>query len=47
MSVIRSLEQQIEDLFNCKFLPEEEVKDSCEKVKDFFNKELNTYSNSS
>ena len=41
MSVIRSLEQQIEDLFNCKFLPEEEVKDLCEKAKELFNKEPN------
>ena len=41
MSVIRSLEQQIEDLFNCKFLPEEEVKDLCSKAKELFIKEPN------
>ena len=41
MSKIRSLEVQIEDLFNCKYLPEEEVKDLCEKAKELFIKEPN------
>ena len=41
MSKIRSLEQQIEDLFNCKYLPEEEVKDLCSKAKELFIKEPN------
>ena len=41
MSTIRSLEKQIEDLFNCKFLPEEEVKDLCSKAKEIFIKEPN------
>ena len=41
MSSIRSLELQIEDLFNCKFLPEEEVKDLCTKAKELFIKEPN------
>ena len=38
MARIRSLEQQIEDLFNCKYLPEEEVKDLCAKAKELFVK---------
>ena len=41
MATIRSLEKQIEDLFNCKYLPEEEVKDLCEKAKELFIKEPN------
>ncbi len=41
MSTIRSLEKQIEDLFNCKYLPEEEVKDLCAKAKEIFIKEPN------
>ena len=41
MSTIRSLEKQIEDLFNCKYLPEEEVKDLCAKAKELFIKEPN------
>ena len=41
MSTIRSLEAQIEDLFNCIFLPEEEVKDLCLKSKELFIKEPN------
>ena len=41
MAAVRSLEKQIEDLFNCKFLPEEEVKDLCSKVKELFIKEPN------
>ena len=41
MSSIRSIELQIEDLFNCKFLPEEEVKDLCAKAKELFIKEPN------
>ena len=41
MSSIRSLEAQIEDLFNCKFLPEEEAKELCNKAKDLFIKEPN------
>ena len=41
MSKIRSLEVQIEDLFNCKYLPEEEVKELCFKAKEIFIKEPN------
>ena len=41
MSKIRSLENQIEDLFNCKYLPEEEVKELCFKAKEIFIKEPN------
>ena len=41
MSKIRSLEVQIEDLFNCKYLPEEEVKELCFKAKELFIKEPN------
>ena len=41
MSLIRSLEKQIEDWFKCKFLPEEEVKDLCAKAKELFIKEPN------
>ena len=41
MSNIRNLENQIEDLFNCKYLPEEEVKALCAKAKDIFIKEPN------
>ena len=41
MAKIRSLEKQIEDLFNFKYLPEEEVKDLCSKAKELFIKEPN------
>ena len=41
MSTIRSLEVQIEDLFNCKYLPEDEVKELCFKAKELFIKEPN------
>ena len=41
MELIRSLEQQIVDIFNCKFLPEEEVKDLCSKVKELLIKQPN------
>ena len=41
MAKIRSLENQIEDLFNCKYLPEEEVKELCFKAKEIFIKEPN------
>lgn len=37
----RDLDAQIEDLFNCKFLPEHEVKSLCDKVKEIFIKEDN------
>ena len=38
---IRSLEEQIEDLYNCKYLPENEVIDLCNKVKEILIKEDN------
>ena len=38
---IRNLEEQLEDLYNCKYLPLKEVKDLCEKVKAIFIKEDN------
>ena len=31
---VRSLEEQIEDLYNCKYLPENEAIDLCIKVKE-------------
>ena len=40
-SSIRSLEEQISDLFDCKYLPENEVKDLCSKAKELFIKENN------
>ena len=41
MKKVRSLEEQIEDLYNCKYLPEDEVKDLCSKAKELFVKEPN------
>ena len=41
MPNIRDLDKQIEDLFNCKFLPELEVKALCDKVKEIVIKESN------
>ena len=38
---IRNLDEQINDLFNCKFLPENEVNALCEKVKEILIKEDN------
>ena len=38
---IRNLDEQISDLFNCKFLPENEVNALCEKVKEILIKEDN------
>lgn len=35
------LDRQISDLFNCKFLPESDVKSVCEKVKEILMKEEN------
>ena len=41
MKKVRSLEEQIEDLYNCKYLPEDEVKDLCSKAKELFAQESN------
>lgn len=38
---IRDLDAQIEDLFNCKYLPEQEVKDLCAKIKELYMNEPN------
>ena len=38
---IRDLDKQLEDLKNCKYLPESEVKDLCSKIKEIYASEPN------
>ena len=41
MLSIRDLDKQIDDLFNCKYLPENEIKDLCSKIKEIYINEPN------